>query len=40
MENILKKIIDKKKEKIKTCKNILPENKLFKDIKIKEKNLI
>tara|TARA_B100000686_G_scaffold304407_1_gene342001 strand:- start:362 stop:1165 length:804 start_codon:yes stop_codon:yes gene_type:complete len=33
MENILKKIIDKKKEKIKTCKNILPENKLFKDIK-------
>ena len=33
MENILKKIIDRKKEKIKIYKNIHTENKLFKDIK-------
>ena len=33
MENILKKIIDKKKEKIKIYKKIHAENKLFEDIK-------
>ena len=33
MENILKKIIDRKKEKIKIYKNTHNENKLFKDIK-------
>ena len=33
MKNILKKIIDKKKEKIKIYKNEHSESKLFKDIK-------
>jgi len=33
MENVLKKIINKKKEKIKIYKNIYTENKLFSDIK-------
>ena len=33
MENILKKIINKKKEKIKIYKKKYPENKLFEDIK-------
>ena len=33
MENILKKIIDKKKKKIKTYKNEYAENKLFENIK-------
>jgi len=33
MENILKKIINKKKERIKVYKKELSENKLFKDIK-------
>jgi len=33
MENVLKKIIDKKKEKIKVSKNKYTENKLFEDIK-------
>ena len=33
MENVLRKIIDKKKEKIKVSKNEYTENKLFEDIK-------
>ena len=33
MENVLKKIIDKKREKIKVTKNKYTENKLFEDIK-------
>ena len=33
MENVLRKIIDKKKEKIKICKKKHTESKLFKDIK-------
>ena len=33
MENVLKKIIDKKKEKIKVSKKKYTENKLFEDIK-------
>ena len=33
MKNVLKKIIDKKKEKIKVSKNKYTENKLFEDIK-------
>ena len=33
MENVLKKIINKKKERIKVCKKELSENELFKDIK-------
>ena len=33
MENVLKKIIEKKKEKLKIYKNTLLENELFKDIK-------
>ena len=33
MENVLKKIVDKKKEKIKIYKNEHSESKLFEDIK-------
>ena len=33
MENVLKKIINKKKERIKIYKQEYPENKLFEDIK-------